>query len=134
MYLVDTNMLSELIKKNPDPNFMGKLRTTPSEALFSASVCIMELRYGAVKRGNAGDLWAKIEAQILPRIRVLSFSYKEAVKAGELIHHLGSIGQPIGIEDVMIASTALCNGLAVVTANTKHFRRVPGLKIENWFE
>jgi tRNA(fMet)-specific endonuclease VapC len=134
MYLIDTNVLSELIKKNPDPNFMAKLWTIPTDALFSASICIMELRYGALKRGNPADLWTKIEQQILPRIRILPFSYKEAMEAGSLIHHLYSIGQPIGIEDIMIASIALSNTLTVVSANTKHFSRVPGLKTENWFQ
>src|SRR4030067_3444219 len=134
MYVIDTNVLSELIKKNPDTNFMASLRITPTDALFSASICIMELRYGALKRGNPLDLWAKIEQQILPRIRVLPFSYREAIKAGDLIHHLYSIGQPIGVEDIMIASIALCNGLTLVSANTKHFSRVPDLKTENWFQ
>ena len=134
MYLIDTNVLSELIKKDPDPKFMTKLRTTPTDALFSASICIMELRFGALKRGNPADLWKKIEQQILPRIRVLPFSYKEAMEAGNLTHHLYSIGQPIGIEDIMIASIALSNGLTVVSANTKHFSHVPNLKIENWFQ
>jgi tRNA(fMet)-specific endonuclease VapC len=134
MYLIDTNVLSELIKKNPDSNFMAKLRSTPTDALFSASICIMELRYGALKRGNPADLWRKIEEQILPRVRILPFSYKEAVKAGDLIHHVYSIGQPIGIEDIMIASIALCNGLTMVSANTKHFSCIPGLKTENWLQ
>ena len=134
MYLIDTNLLSELIKKNPDSNFITKLRTTPTNALFSASISIMELRYGALKRGNPADLWTKIEQQILPKIQTLPFSYKEAIKAGDLIHYLYSIGQPIGIEDIMIASIALCNGLTVVSANTKHFSRVPDLKTENWLQ
>ena len=134
MYLIDTKMLSELVKKNPNPNFMARLRGTPADALYSAGVCIMELRYGALKRGNLLDLWTKIEQQILPRIRILSFSYKEAMKAGDLIHHLYSIGQPIGFEDIMIASIALCNGLTIVTANIKHFSRIPDLKAENWFQ
>ena len=134
MYLLDTNMLSELIKKNPNPNFMVRLRTTPANALFSTSICIMELRYGALKRGNPADLWTKIEKQVFPRIQILGFSYKEALKAGELIHHLFSAGQPVGIEDIMIASIALCNGLTVVSANTKHYSRIPDLRVENWLQ
>ncbi len=134
MYLIDTNVLSELIKRNPNPNFMARLRSTPADALFSASICIMELRYGVLKRGISADLWTKIERQILPRIGILPFAYKEAMKAGELIHHLYSIGQPIGIEDIMIASIALCNALTLVSANIKHFSRVPDLKTENWFQ
>jgi tRNA(fMet)-specific endonuclease VapC len=50
------------------------------------------------------------------------------------MHHLYSIGQPIGIEDTMIASTALCNGLTLVSANIKHLSRIPDLKMENWFQ
>lgn len=134
MYLMDTNVLSELIKKNPNSNFMARLRSTPADALFSASICLMELRYGVLKRGNAQDLWTKIEREILSRIRILPFAYKEAMKAGELIHHLYSMGQPIGVEDIMIAPIALGNGLTLVSANIKHFSRVPDLKTENWFQ
>ena len=134
MYLIDTNVLSEIIKRNPNPKFMARLRSTPADTLFSASICIMELRYGVLKRGFSQDLWTRIERQILPRIGILPFAYKEAMKAGELIHHLHSLGQPIGIEDIMIASIALCNALTVVSANIKHFSRVPDLKIENWFQ
>jgi len=83
MYLIDTNVLSELIKKNPNPNFMVRLRTTPANALFSASICIMELRYGALKRGNPADLWAKIEQQILPSLLFFRFYfYPEFVGRG----------------------------------------------------
>jgi tRNA(fMet)-specific endonuclease VapC len=134
MYLLDTNILSELIKKEPNQSLMRRLRATPADALFSASVCIMELRYGAMRRGNQSNLWTRIEQHILPRIRVLSFSFREATEAGDLLHHLYSKGQPIGLEDVIIASIALCNGLTVISANIKHFSRVPGLRAENWLQ
>ncbi len=134
MYLIDTNILSELIKKNPNPNFINKLKSTPSDTLFTASICVMELRYGAIRRGNIGNLWARIEQEVLSKIRILPFSYKEALKAGDLIYHLYSIGQPIGIEDIMIASIAMSNNLIVVSANIKHFTRIPGLKTDNWLE
>lgn len=134
MYLLDTNILSELVKTNPNSNFISKLKATPPDALFSATICVMELRYGAIKRGNLGDLWDRIQHQILSRIRILPFSYKEALRAGDLIYHLHSRGQPIGIEDIMIASIALSNDLVVVSASTKHFSRIPGLRTENWLE
>jgi predicted nucleic acid-binding protein len=132
MYLIDTNLLSELIRKSPNPNFIARLGSTPSSALYTASICIMELKYGALKRGNPSDLWLMIEQHILSKVQVLNFSYKEAIKAGELIHQLYSMGKPIGIEDIMIGSIALCNGLKVVSANIKHFSHIPGLTIENW--
>jgi predicted nucleic acid-binding protein len=92
----------------------------------------MELRYGAMKRGNPSDFWQMIEQHILSKVRILNFSYTEALKAGELIHQLYSMGQPIGIEDIMIGSIALCNDLTMVSGNTKHFQKISGLRVENW--
>ena len=132
MYLLDTNMLSEIIKKTPNKNFIKKLGTIPSPAIFTATICIMELRYGAMKRGNPSDFWQMIEQHILSKVRILNFSYPEALKAGELIHQLYSMGQPIGIEDIMIGSIALCNDLTMVSGNTKHFQKISGLRVENW--
>jgi len=132
MYLLDTNMLGEIIKKTPNKNFSAKLKTIPSVAFFTATICVMELRYGAMKRGNPSGLWLRIEQHILSKVHILNFSYREAIKAGELIHQLYSLGQPIGIEDIMIGSIALCNELIVVSGNTKHFQQIPGLQVENW--
>lgn len=132
MYLLDTNMLSEIIRKTPNKNFSDRLKAIPSAAFFTATICVMELRYGAMKRGNPSVLWPRIEQHVLSKIRILNFSYREAIKAGELIHHLYSLGQPIGIEDIMIGSIALCNDLIVVSANTRHFQQIPGLTVENW--
>jgi tRNA(fMet)-specific endonuclease VapC len=132
MYLLDTNMLSEVIKKTPNKTFIKKLGAIPSPAIFTATICVMELRYGAMKRGNPSDFWQMIEQRILSKVRILTFSYNEAIKAGELIHHLYSMGQPIGLEDIMIGSIALCNGLTMVSANTKHFQKIPDLRVENW--
>ena len=132
MYLLDTNMLSEIIRRNPNKNFIKKLGTIPSAAIFTATICVMELRYGVMKRGNPRDFWEMIEQHILSKVRILNFSYNEAIKAGELIHQLYSIGQPIGLEDIMIGSIALCNDLTIVSANTKHFKKISNLRVENW--
>ena len=132
MYLLDTNILSELVKKNPNPNLMIRLGSIPSASFYTASICVMELRYGVLRRGNPSDLWSRIEKSILSKIRILNFSYKDALKAAEVLSELYSIGQPIGIEDVMIGSMALSNGLVLVSANIKHFSRIPNLKSENW--
>jgi tRNA(fMet)-specific endonuclease VapC len=92
----------------------------------------MELRCAALLREDGGALWSKIQESIISKLRVLAFGYKEALKAGEVLFTLRSIGQPIGIEDVMIGSIALSNDLVVVTANIKHFSRIHDLSVENW--
>lgn len=133
MYLIDTNILSELVKKIPNGNLIVKINDVPSASLYTASVCVMELRYRALRRGNPEDLWLNIQQRIVSKVRILDFSYNEAMKAAEVLYELYSIGQPIGIEDIMIGSIALSHGLTVVTANTKHFSRIPHLRVENWF-
>ena len=133
MYLMDTNILSELVKKTPNKNLVAKIKDVPSASLYTASVCVMELRYGALRRGNYEDLWLNIQQRIISKIRILDFSYHEAMKAAEVLYELHLLGQPIGIEDILIGSIALSHGLVVVTANTKHFSRIPNLHVENWF-
>jgi len=132
MYLLDTNIISELVKKEPNANLVRRLKKVPSTALYTAAICVMELRYGALRRDDGGLLWSRIQDHIMSKLVILNFGYKEAVNAGEILCSLNAIGQPIGIEDVMIASIGLSNGLSIVTANTKHFSRVPDLKVENW--
>ena len=132
MFLLDTNIISELIKKQPSDNLLNRLVAVPTASLCTASVCLMELRYGSLRVDNGETLWNKIQKLILAKLQVMPFAYKEALRAGEILAELYSKGQPIGVEDVMIASIALSNGLTVVSANTKHFSRISGLSVENW--
>lgn len=132
MFLLDTNVISELIKRQPNTHLMARMEDIPDALLYTASVCAMELRFGALRVPNGEALWAKIQKRVLSKIQILSFGYQEALKAAELLAALYVSGRPIGIEDTMIASTALSNALIVVTANTEHFSRIPGLQSENW--
>jgi tRNA(fMet)-specific endonuclease VapC len=132
MYLLDTNILSELVKRQPNRNLMRKLGVVPGASLYTATVCVMELRYGALRRGDGVVLWTKIQDYIISRVSVLGFGLKEAVTAGEILNALHAKGVSIGVEDLLIGSIALSNGLAVVSANTKHFSRIPNLQLENW--
>ena len=132
MYLLETNILSDLVKRQPNRNVMRKSGAVPGASLYTASVCVMELRYGALRRGDGGLLWAKIQEYIISRASVLGFSLKEAVMAGDILNAWYDKGLPIGVEDLLIGSIALSNGLAVVSANTKHLSRIPNLQLENW--
>jgi predicted nucleic acid-binding protein len=55
-----------------------------------------------------------------------------AKECGEIRNYLAGLGQPIGPNDLMIATIAKVNGLTVVTHNTAEFSRVPGLMVEDW--
>ena len=62
----------------------------------------------------------------------LPFDDRAAAEYGKLRAHLGAIGQLIGPNDLLIAATALANGVTLVTHNTREFSRVPALVLEDW--
>lgn len=131
MLLLDTNVLSEFVRKRPDPRVVQAARAAGS-ALGTSSICVMELRYGCALRPDFRPFWERIEREILARVRVLPFDQEAARIAGDIIADLEAAGRPIGVEDAQIGATALAHDAGLVTFNTRHFERIPGLRIEDW--
>jgi tRNA(fMet)-specific endonuclease VapC len=132
MYLLDTNTLSELLKKRSKPQFLTRLRRHPPEMFFTSSICVMELRHGSRRREDHAVFWQRITRGVLSRVTILAFSISEAVIAGDILVHLARRGELIGIEDVLISATALAREYTVVTGNVRHFERIPALQVEIW--
>lgn len=131
-YLLDTNALSEVLRKRPDPRLMRRLRVEPAHELFTSVVCVMELRFGAHRRAGR-KLWPRIEREILGRVSVLPISQDEAIAAGDLLVELETRGHRVGIEDVLIAASAIVNGLTLVTRNIRLLSRIEGLSVQSWW-
>lgn len=130
MYLLDTNALSEPLRKAPSARFMDRLRRAPAAALFTSAICVFELRFGAERRG--GGLWKRIEEEILDRLGVVAVDRRVAERAADLRAHLAGRGTPVALEDLLIGATALAEGMIVVTRNVRDFERLPGVHVENW--
>jgi tRNA(fMet)-specific endonuclease VapC len=132
-YLLDTDILSNLLRRAPSTTLIAKLANVPADQQFTSSITLGELYYGARRIGDRGQtLLARIEALAAARGPVLPFDSDAARQYGGLRAELESQGTPIGDADLRIAAIALTRGLVVVTANTRHFARVPGLSVENW--
>ena len=134
MFLLDTDVLSELVKRRPSPHVLAHLRSSRADTLYTTVITVMELRYGCARRRDSERFWVRLEREILSRVRVLGFGADDAVVAGDLLAALSTKGARIGVEDTLIASVALVRRYAVVTRNVRHFTRIPGLRVENWFE
>jgi tRNA(fMet)-specific endonuclease VapC len=132
-YLLDTNVLSEVLKKRPDGQVLARLREVAASSLYTSSVCVMELRFGAARVSAGAALWRRIRDEALSRVQILGVGEPEAVRAGELLAAMQVHGQQIGTEDVLIAATALTHDLVMSTRNVKHFARVVGLQVEDWW-
>lgn len=105
------------------------LEHQPSEVCISA-ITLAELNFGAEAKQSQ-----KIRRGIrrfTNDIAVVPFDEASAERFGVVAAALATRGQPIGLYDTLVAAQALSMGLTVITNNTRHFSRVPGLAVENW--
>jgi len=102
------------------------------EGVFVSSIVVFELRYG-IALSKRIEQNARVLRLFLGTLDdVLPFTNNDASAAGELRATLKSAGTPIGPYDVLIAAQAIRAGATLVTANASEFRRVSGLKWQDW--
>ena len=128
-FLFDTNALSEVFRRRPNPRFSRWLGGLPLDRQFTSSVVVAEL-YTAAYRARGSEKWLRrIREAILPAVKVIHFDLDCAQVCGRIQADLMDHGVPIESADVQIAATALRYRLALVTANVLHFDRIPGLDL-----
>jgi len=130
-YLLDTNICIYIRRRRPLQVLARFEQLKPGEAALSVVTC-GELMYGAAKLRPTPPGAAKQLEEFLALVGVLPLDAECGRRYGELRAHLESRGEIIGNHDLWIAAQAIRAGLIVVTNNEREFRRVPGLKIENW--
>ena len=133
MYLLDTDILSNLLKPTPSTSLISRLAATPLERQFTSSITLGELVYGALRSPARGEaLLERLERALLPNLPILPFDSAAARRYGEVRAGLEKAGTPFGDADLRIGAVALVRGLTVVTGKVGHFQRIPGLGVENW--
>lgn len=133
MYLLDTNVFSELTRAKPDELVNRRIFSVSPERLFASEITRFELRYGAQLKGASAGLWNRIVEVILPMPTWLPVDPDVSMAAADLDAHLTGAGHRVETPDVFIAATALVFDLVLVTRNVRHFAHVPGLTVENWY-
>lgn len=129
-YLLDSNILIFVIK-DPECFASKRLRATVVADVAICSVVEGELYHGAKKYGNPAKRKAILDELLAPYTS-LAFDSACVPRYAELRHHLERRGKIIGGNDLMIAAIALTHDLTVVTNNCDEFKRVPGLRVEDW--
>jgi tRNA(fMet)-specific endonuclease VapC len=127
-YLLDADTVSYALRGHGQvaARILGH---APSDLCIS-SITLAELRFGAETR-RSQKLRTAIRG-FVKDIAVLPFDEAAAERFARVAADLAASGTPIGVLDTLVAAQALSLGLTVVTNNTRHFRRVPGLSVENW--
>jgi len=128
-YLLDTNILSELVR-HPRGPVAEHVRRVGEAQVCTSIVVAAELRYGAAKRASP-RLTAQLEA-VLGALEILPLEAPADTICGRLRARLEQAGTPIGGNDLLIAAQALALGCTIVTDNEVEFARVAELQRENW--
>ncbi len=133
-YLLDTNIVSETVRRNPNKTLISWLDQIPGEALFVSVLTLGEIRKGVEaladrKRREKLRLWLEHELPTWFEDRVLPVDLAVADRWGRL---LAEVGRPVPTIDSLLAATALHHELRLVTRNAKDFD-YPGLDVINPF-
>lgn len=128
IYLLDTDVCIALIKGQH--GIQERIRNIDPMDIKISDITLAELYFGAYKSGREEHF------DDVNKIADLfeSYSILYLKKYGELRWMLEKQGKKIGDMDMFIAATALEEDLILVTGNSDHFERIPGLRIENWME
>ena len=129
LYMLDTNIISDLIR-NPKGKAAKWIERVGEDNICTSIIVAAELRYGCAKSGSSRLLEA-IE-DLLGEINILPFDVPADAEYGGIRAELEAAGKPIGSNDLLIAAHAYATGATIVTANTSEYKRIRGLKVENW--
>jgi tRNA(fMet)-specific endonuclease VapC len=133
-YLLDTNICIYIIKKSPE-QVLKKLETIINDEkkneIYLSTVTVSELYYGVEKSNQLEKNREALKGFLTP-FQIVSFDFTSAEIFGKVRSELERKGVVIGPYDLQIASIAMANDFVLVTNNTKEFKRVTDLNIENW--
>jgi predicted nucleic acid-binding protein len=136
-FLLDTNVISEVVRPKPDPRVAQWIEAADEELLFLSALTFGEIRKGITTLTDpprtalleawfTGDLMVRFEGRILPIDQIV------AERWGRLSGSLATQGFPLPVVDGLLASTALQHNLTLVTRNTRDVIRTGVTVLDPW--
>ncbi len=132
MYLFDTDTITNILKKNPSKKLIDKIYGINRKDQFISTITVGEIIYGAFKSRDPAYHMEQLKKVLLPLVNVLSFGSGAAFYYGKIRAELEKQGEIISSMDLQVASIAIANDLKLITGNTRHFKRIKILQIEDW--
>lgn len=128
-YLLDTNIISEFISKNPNPKVLEYVNSLDENDIYLSVITIGEIRFGIQKLDEVHQskkiemLSSWLDNDLMQRFsgRIVDIDKESMLEWGELNGKLQKIGRPIPIMDSLIAASCLVKGFVLITRNTKDF-------------
>ena len=128
-YLLDTDICIYVINERPR-KVLDRFSRHSVGDLGVSSITVAELAFGVEKSGSTRNR-AALDAFLLP-LEIAPYDLPAALRYGEIRSVLERKGTPVGPLDTLIAAHALSLGATLVTNNQREFKRIPGLRVENW--
>ncbi len=129
-YALDTNICSYVLRSRP-LSVKARFDELVAGTLVVSTVVLAELLYGAARHPKAVAIRREI-GDLVSRLTVVPWDEAAAEHYGDIRAALEQGGTPIGAMDMMIAAHARSQGATLVSNDTRHFERVPGLLVANW--
>lgn len=132
LYMLDTDTCAFILRRSSQA-LLDQIQTVPLELQVMSMVTLAELLYGVQISSRKKENRTAVDV-LTRHLSVRDWSRDAAEHYAEIRADLRKKGQLIGANDLMIAAHARSLGAIVVTNNVKDFRRVKGLKHENWMD
>ncbi|MGA9353680.1 MAG: type II toxin-antitoxin system VapC family toxin [Terriglobales bacterium] len=136
MIILDTNVISALMREVPDPKVIAWLDQQPRTSMWTTSITVLEVQFGIaiLEHGKRRSFLAIALDALLEKIdrRVAPFDLAAAQEAGNLMASRKKKGRPVELRDTMIAGIALAQRAALATRNTAHFEDISARVINPW--
>lgn len=129
-YLLDTDICIYILN-GPTSRLRLNFNRAQQGEVGISTVTEAELYFGAFHSKFKKLNLERVEGFLSP-LKKIHFNSESAYQFGEIKENLVRRGQSVGEMDMLIAATAKAHGLTLITNNAKHFRRIKGLKVENW--
>ena len=130
MWMLDTDTCSYFLKAHPE-SLKVRIEKAGLEQLAISTVVLAELFFGAARHPRGAEIRSGID-EFSARLSVFPWDKAAAEHYGQIRSRMEQQGTPMGNMDMMIAAHARSLNAVLVTNNVRHFRRVPGLTVENW--
>jgi tRNA(fMet)-specific endonuclease VapC len=128
--MLDTNICIYIINQRPQ-SVIDRFAGFPVGAIGVSTITVAELEYGAAKSAQSRKNREALQ-QFFSALEVAAFDNRAAEVYGKIRIALERQGELIGAMDLLIAAHALSLGVRLVTNNEREFKRVAGLRVENW--
>lgn len=137
MIVLDTNVLSALMRTEPDPAVVSWMDGQLADAIWITSITLFEARFGLAllpEGARRRQLTERFDDLLVSDFenRVLLFDQPAARAAAELAARRQRMGRPVDMRDTFIAGIALARQARIATRNTRHFEDLEGMVINPW--